>query len=110
MRIALATGGGDAPGLNAVIRGAVLAAAHRGWAAYGIRRGFHGLLANEGVVALDADAVSGITHLGGTILGTTNLGDPFCLPVSQYDGHITYEIPSAAMLPSFPSHRCSDLD
>ena len=77
MKIALSTGGGDAPGLNAVIRGAVLAAAHRGWTCVGIRRGYGGLLGEDEVVPLGPREVRGITHLGGTILGTTNRGDPF---------------------------------
>ena len=77
MKIAINTGGGDAPGLNAVIRGAVLAAIHRGWECLGIRRGYGGLMGEDRVVPLDAAAVRGITHLGGTILGTTSRGDPF---------------------------------
>ena len=77
MRIAISTGGGDAPGLNAVIRGAVLAAVHRGWECVGIRRGFDGLLGEDQVVPLGPAEVRGITHLGGTMLGTTNRGDPF---------------------------------
>ena len=77
MRIAISTGGGDAPGLNAVIRGAVLAAIHRGWECVGIRRGYDGLLDEDRVVTLDVNAVRGVTHLGGTILGSTNRGDPF---------------------------------
>src|SRR5690606_24997379 len=82
-RIAINTGGGDAPGLNAVIRAAVLAAANQGWEVYGIRKGYGGLLGEEGIVRLDAEAVRGITHLGGTILGTTNRGNPFEWPVEQ---------------------------
>jgi ATP-dependent phosphofructokinase / diphosphate-dependent phosphofructokinase len=85
-RIALSTGGGDAPGLNAVIRAAVLAATGRGWEVVGIRRGFGGLLAGDGVISLDPQAVRGITHLGGTILGTTNRGNPFDWPMAQPDG------------------------
>jgi 6-phosphofructokinase 1 len=77
VKIAISTGGGDAPGLNAVIRGAVLAAVHRGWECVGIRRGFDGLLGDDEVVPLGPAQVRGITHLGGTILGTTNRGDPF---------------------------------
>lgn len=77
MRIAITTGGGDAPGLNAVIRAVVLSAHQRGWQCYGIQRGFEGLLSFEGVIALGPDEVRGITHLGGTILGTTNRGNPF---------------------------------
>src|SRR3989442_7308497 len=77
MKIAISTGGGDAPGLNAVIRGAVLSAIHRGWECVGIRRGYGGLLGDDGIVPLGAAEVRGITHLGGTILGTSNPGDPF---------------------------------
>ena len=77
MRIAISTGGGDAPGLNAVIRAVVLCADRRGWRAYGIQRGYEGLLSFDGVVPLGPAEVRGITHLGGTILGTTNRGNPF---------------------------------
>jgi len=81
-RIAINTGGGDAPGLNAVIRSAVLAAVGRGWDVLGIRRGYTGLLDTSKIIQLDANAVRGITHIGGTILGTTNKGDPFEFPVT----------------------------
>ena len=80
MRIAISTGGGDAPGLNAVIRAVVLTAHDRGWSCVGIRRGFHGLYDGTGLVPLGPEEVRGITHLGGTILGTTNRGDPFRWP------------------------------
>jgi ATP-dependent phosphofructokinase / diphosphate-dependent phosphofructokinase len=90
-RIAVNTGGGDAPGLNAVIRGVTLAALERGWEVLGIRRGYTGLLEGEvdgepGVFPLAAQQVRGITHLGGTILGTTTRGNPFGLEVRQPDG------------------------
>jgi 6-phosphofructokinase 1 len=55
----------------------VLAAHQRGWRTYGIQRGFEGLLSFDGVVLLGPEQVRGITHLGGTILGTTNRGNPF---------------------------------
>jgi 6-phosphofructokinase 1 len=77
VRIAISTGGGDAPGLNAVIRAVVLSAHYRGWKCYGIQRGYEGLLSFNGVLQLGPGAVRGITHLGGTILGTTNRGNPF---------------------------------
>jgi len=77
MRIAISTGGGDAPGLNAVIRAAVLSAHNLGWEVFGIRRGYRGLLTGEGVIPLGPNEVRGITHTGGTILGTTNRGNPF---------------------------------
>lgn len=78
MRIAVNTGGGDAPGLNAVIRAVTLGALRRGWEVLGIRRGYDGLLRDDldGIIPLDEDRVRGITHLGGTILGTTNRGNP----------------------------------
>lgn len=86
MKIAISTGGGDAPGLNAVIRAAVLAAHNRGWETVGIRRGFGSLLGEEELQPLGPNEVRGITHLGGTILGTTNRGDPFKFRVQQPDG------------------------
>ncbi len=90
MRIAITTGGGDAPGLNAVIRAAVLAARARGWEVFGIRKGYSGLFESGygGVVVLDEAAVRGITHLGGTILGTTSRGNPFSFQVEQPDGSV----------------------
>jgi ATP-dependent phosphofructokinase / diphosphate-dependent phosphofructokinase len=90
-RIALSTGGGDAPGLNAVIRAATLAARNRGWDVVGIRDGFNGIMfpdeyGDDGVVTLTRDSVRGIVHQGGTILGTTNRGNPTAFPVQQPDG------------------------
>src|SRR5947207_14344712 len=81
MRIALSTGGGDAPGLNAVIRAAVLSACNRGWEVRGIKKGYAGLLGEEEVIPMTAATVRGIAHLGGTILRTTNRGNPFSYPV-----------------------------
>ena len=88
MKIAVNTGGGDAPGLNAVIRAVVLSATNLGWYVYGIRRGYQGLFEEDGVVDLTRDTVRGITHLGGTILGTTNRGNPLSWPVEGEDGTV----------------------
>jgi len=107
MRVAISTGGGDAPGLNAVIRAVVLAAHQRGWQCYGIRRGFGGLLGNDGVMTLNVAAVRGITHLGGTILGTTNRGNPFRWPTPQPDGSIVEVDRSADLVTAF---RASGFD
>ncbi len=90
-RVAISTGGGDAPGLNAVIRSATLASLNRGWEVAGIRDGYNGLLFPEnypdgGVVNLERESVRGITHLGGTIIGSTNRGNPTAYPVQQADG------------------------
>lgn len=74
-RIGVLTGGGDAPGLNAVIRAVVKTAINDyGWEVYGIHDGFEGLLreGGEGVSPLDLRAVRGILPRGGTILGTVN--------------------------------------
>ena len=80
MRVAISTGGGDAPGLNAVIRAAVLCGVRRGWEMLGIERGFGGLLGDGRVLPLGPHEVRGITHRGGTILGTSNRGNPFQWP------------------------------
>src|SRR5688500_12424020 len=90
-RIAINTGGGDAPGLNAVIRAATLTALQNGWEVMGIRRGYMGLFHDEvdgapGMMPLTANSVRGITHLGGTILGTTSRGNLFGLEVRESDG------------------------
>ncbi len=97
-RIAITTGGGDAPGLNAVIRSVVLAADQRGWEVYGILDSYDGLFREGGVIRLDREAVRGITHQGGTILGTTNRGNPLQYPVPAGDGTVRYEDRSQAVL------------
>ena len=104
MRIAISTGGGDAPGLNAVIRGAVLSACHRGWECLGIRRGYAGLLGEDRVVPLGPNEVRGITHLGGTILGTTNRGDPFHYRERHPDGTWTERDRSDELIAAFRAH------
>jgi 6-phosphofructokinase 1 len=97
MRIAISTGGGDAPGLNAVIRSATLAAMRRGWEVVGIRDGFNGLMFPEqyregsGTFVFERHMVRGIGHLGGTVLGSTNRGNPCHYPVQQPDGTFVYE-------------------
>ncbi|GMR11884.1 MAG: 6-phosphofructokinase [Gemmatimonadota bacterium] len=88
MRVAINTGGGDAPGLNAVIRAASLSALNLGWDVVGIRRGYQGLFEEDGLVPLTRDSVRGITHTGGTILGSTNRGNPLEWPVEGPDGEI----------------------
>jgi ATP-dependent phosphofructokinase / diphosphate-dependent phosphofructokinase len=86
LRIALSTGGGDAPGLNAVIRAAVLTALDKGWDVLGIKRGYAGLLGEDEVIPMTAETVRGIAHLGGTILRTTNRGNPLAYEVRGADG------------------------
>jgi 6-phosphofructokinase 1 len=100
MRIAISTGGGDAPGLNAVIRAAVLSAVNRGWEVLGIKRGFAGLMGEDEVVPLTKDSVRGIAHLGGTILRTTNRGNPFHYPRKLEDGTMVEEDRSDELIES----------
>lgn len=80
MRIGILTGGGDCPGLNAVIRAAVKTSVGYGWEVLGIEEGFDGLVHCK-TRPLTKASVSGILHLGGTILGTTNAANPFFYPV-----------------------------
>ena len=73
-RIGVLTSGGDCPGLNAVLRGVVRAAANRDWEVVGFHDGFEGMLPPLRWEIVDAKRAAGIMHLGGTILGTTNKG------------------------------------
>ena len=82
--IAISTGGGDCPGLNAVIRAATRSAIlNHGWRVIGITDGFDGLIWPERSCELTLDSVSGILPRGGTILGTTNRGNPFKYKVTE---------------------------
>ena len=92
-RISISTGGGDAPGLNAVIYAVVTAASRLGWQVFGVRDGYGGFLYPEsypdgGVFELTTDMVKEIPRLGGTILGTTNRGNPFQLREQLPDGTV----------------------
>ena len=89
LRLAVNTGGGDAPGLNAVLRAVTLTALNRGYEVVGIRKGYLGLLDTSQLVPLTYDAVRGITHLGGSILGTNNRGNPLAIHVVE-NGHERY--------------------
>jgi len=85
-RIAVLTGGGDAPGLNAVIRAVVKTASNAGMECIGLEDSFDGLIEPNRSRILTPRDVTGILRLGGTILGTTNRGNPFAYPVSTSEG------------------------
>jgi phosphofructokinase-like protein len=87
MRVGILTGGGDCPALNAVIRAAVKTSVGFGWEVLGIEEGFDGLVHCR-TRPMNASSVSGILHLGGTILGTTNAGNPFCYPSLTEGGKV----------------------
>jgi phosphofructokinase-like protein len=91
LRIAINTGGGDAPGLNAVLYAVTMASYRRGWEVHGIQTGYGGLLDTSKIIPLTPERVAGIVPHGGTILGTTNRGDPFRLPVAGSPGQFRDE-------------------
>jgi ATP-dependent phosphofructokinase / diphosphate-dependent phosphofructokinase len=79
--IGVCNGGGDCPGLNAVIRAVVRSAIHdHGWTVVGVKNGFNGLIWPEQSEELTPMSIRGILPRGGTILGTTNRGNPFNYP------------------------------
>ncbi|MDR3539535.1 MAG: 6-phosphofructokinase [Desulfosporosinus sp.] len=82
MKLAVLTGGGDCPGLNAVIRAVVKSAYQSGLEVLGIRDGFRGAVEGD-FIPLTLSDVSGILPRGGTILGTTNRDNPFAYETKQ---------------------------
>jgi 6-phosphofructokinase 1 len=89
-RIGILTGGGDAPGLNAVIRAVVKASANAGIECVGLEDSFDGLIFPERSRLITPRDVTGILRLGGTILGTTNRGNPFTYPIKDGDVPVDY--------------------
>jgi ATP-dependent phosphofructokinase / diphosphate-dependent phosphofructokinase len=89
-RLGVLTGGGDAPGLNAVIRAVVKSASNHGIECVGLEDSFDGLIEPDRSRILTPRDVTGILRLGGTILGTTNRGDPFAYPVTTSEGTHDY--------------------
>jgi phosphofructokinase-like protein len=89
-RIGVLTGGGDAPGLNAVIRAVVKSSANSGIECLGLEDSFDGLIEPDRSRVLTPRDVTGILRLGGTILGTVNRGDPFHHPVATSEGTRDY--------------------
>jgi ATP-dependent phosphofructokinase / diphosphate-dependent phosphofructokinase len=89
-RIGILTGGGDAPGLNAVIRAVVKAASHRDVEVIGLEDSFDGLIEPDRWRTLTPKDVTGILRVGGTILGTSNRGNPFAYPIETKHGTVDY--------------------
>src|SRR6187401_1100582 len=89
-RIGILTGGGDAPGLNAVIRAVVKAACNANLECLGLEDSFDGLIEEGRSRVLTPRDVTGILRLGGTVLGTTNRGNPFAYPIETSDGTHDY--------------------
>ena len=99
-KILVLTGGGDCPGLNAVIRGIYKAAmTHGGYDVYGCIEAFNGLLKEPNdIIKLTNKIVGGIHVRGGTILKTTNKGNPLEFPVFKKDGSYTYKDISSSLI------------
>lgn len=94
-KIGVLTGGGDCPGLNAVIRGVVKASiSHYNMEVIGIEDGYEGLIEKR-IVPMDWKKVSGILTQGGTILGTSNIANPFRWPVKNSSGETSFTDVSA---------------
>ena len=92
-RVAILTGGGDAPGLNAVIRAAVKTAIYQyGCEVIGVRDGYDGLIDETGIVPLEINNVRGILPRGGTILGTANRGNPYARKVIRDGKEVTIDV------------------
>jgi len=92
-RIAILTGGGDAPGLNAVIRAAVKTAIYEyDCEVFGVRNGYDGFLDEGGIVPLGIQDVRGILPRGGTILGSANRGNPYARKVIRDGKEITIDV------------------
>lgn len=109
MKIAINTGGGDAPGLNAAIRAATLAAIKRGWEVVGIKNGYGSLFSEQPFIPLTPETVRGITMMGGTILGTANRGNPYEMPVQKEDGSWGLEDRSDEAVDVFKKHNVDAL-
>src|SRR5439155_9747765 len=89
-RLGVLTGGGGASGLNAVVRAVVKAASNCRIECVGLEDSFDGLIEPGRSRVLKPRDVTGILRLGGTILGTTNRGDPFAYPVNTSEGTHDY--------------------
>ncbi|HYL45832.1 MAG TPA: ATP-dependent 6-phosphofructokinase [Candidatus Limnocylindrales bacterium] len=95
--IGVCNGGGDCPGLNAVIRAVVRTAKlDYGWRVIGVTNGFNGLIWPEQSDELTLESIRGILPRGGTILGTTNRGNPFKFPMEENGKTVIQDC----------SHRC----
>ncbi len=92
-RLGILTGGGDAPGLNAVIRAAVKTAIYEyGCEVLGIRDGYDGFIDEQGIIPLTLSDVRGILPRGGTILGAANRGNPYARKVIRDGKEVTIDV------------------
>src|SRR5215210_1219126 len=103
-RIGILSGGGDCPGINAVIRAVAQSAVlSHGWEVIGIEDGYDGLLRREGTRRLRLSRVRSILNRGGTILGTTNRSNPFAY-VTEESGQMVVRDRSGEVLEAVKEH------
>ncbi len=107
--IGIVTGGGDCPGLNAVIRSVTKSAIQDyGFQVIGFEDGYYGLIEDR-AIPLDWDTVSGILNMGGTILGTSNKADPFAYARKLPDGHVVRTNETEAVKRTYEKHHLEGL-
>lgn len=107
-RLGILTGGGDCPGLNAALRAVAKTALAHGVVPVGIEDGFEGLVDGR-MRELDEADLSGIIAFGGTVLGTSNKGDPFHFPVESAPGQIEIRDVSTKVVEQLAAHRIDAL-
>ena len=108
-RVCILTGGGDAPGLNAVVRAFVKASHEGGLEVYGSEDGFEGLIHPERLVKLKPASVRGILPRGGSILGCSNRANPFAYPIKNADGTERFADVSKRVLDNLRQHEIDAL-
>ncbi len=109
MKIAINTGGGDAPGLNAAIKAATIAALRKGWEVVGIQNGYGSIYTDTPFLPLTEESVYGIAMKGGTILGAANRSNPFEMAYQIKDGTWDTEDRSDVIVNTFREHNIDAL-
>ena len=107
-RIGILTAGGDCPGLNAVVRAVSKNALGHGIEVFGIRNGFDGLVRND-IFPLTNEKVSGILTLGGTILGSSNIANPFKYTLAPFGTPESPKDVSSVAMHNFKEHELDAL-
>ncbi|HET8935580.1 MAG TPA: ATP-dependent 6-phosphofructokinase [Polyangiales bacterium] len=108
-RVCVLTGGGDAPGLNAVVRAFVKTGSELGLEILGSEDGFEGLIRGDRIVKLKPSSVRGILPRGGSILGCSNRANPFAYPGRDPQGKEIYTDESDRVLQHIADHRIDAL-
>jgi 6-phosphofructokinase 1 len=108
-RVCILTGGGDAPGLNAVLRAFVKTGTELGLEVLGSEDGFDGLIKGDRLVELVPASVRGILPRGGSILGCSNRANPFAYPTRDAQGNESFPDVSERVLRNIERHRIDAL-